>query len=297
MAAGASIRRVGESAAKAATARVCGGGAGSAEREMVPCGATSRPDKGARRGRASRRRLSVASRKEKRITFPSGGFAPRAGRTHFPSSSFTYSSNTHMYTCGGAGGCDRRDGLRHGNWWGGGGMAGGKVQAWGARGTRGGRRALSSKSAQADALTPIFVAIAEPQLPEPMSATFSGIVAGRGVRERRLWMQGVVGGNRFCGSGSPSLSTTAPSSGSPQVLSPPQHSAVLDCVYRPHRGRSSWKCVRRPLATRDTAISYSTSYEPLFIVETPLPNTAITRLANTREYDPAPEYDPIQQAN
>ena len=154
-------------------------------------------------------------------------------------------------------GRDRRGGLRRGNgvvlsWgWcgGGGGMAGGKVQAWGARGRRGGRRALSSKSAHADALTPIFVAIAEPQLPEPMSATFSGIVAGRDVRERRLWMQGVVGGNRFCGSGSPSLSTTAPSSGSPQVLSPPQHSAVLDCVYRPHRGRSSWKCVRRPLAT------------------------------------------------
>ena len=75
-------------------------------------------------------------------------------------------------------------------------MAGGKVQAWGARGRRGGRRALSSKSAHADALTPIFVAIAEPQLPEPMSATFSGIVAGIYVRERRLWMQGVVGGNR-----------------------------------------------------------------------------------------------------
>ena len=36
---------------------------------------------------------------------------------------------------------------------------------------------LSSKSAQAFALMPIFVAIAEPQLPEPMSATFSGIFA------------------------------------------------------------------------------------------------------------------------
>merc|ERR1719201_1150981 len=57
---------------------------------------------------------------------------------------------------------------------------------------------LSSKSAHADALTPIFVAIAEPQLPEPMSATFSGIVAGIYVRERRLSI------------------------------------GVLDCVYRPH---------------------------------------------------------------
>ena len=46
---------------------------------------------------------------------------------------------------------------------------------------------LSSKSPQAAALTPIFVAIAEPQLPEPMSATFSGIFAsnteGVGVGE------------------------------------------------------------------------------------------------------------------
>ena len=32
---------------------------------------------------------------------------------------------------------------------------------------------VSSKSPQAAALMPILVAIAEPQLPEPMSATFS----------------------------------------------------------------------------------------------------------------------------
>jgi hypothetical protein len=33
-----------------------------------------------------------------------------------------------------------------------------------------------SKSSHFRAFTPIFVAIAEPQLPEPTSATFSGIV-------------------------------------------------------------------------------------------------------------------------
>ena len=138
-------------------------------------------------------------------------------------------------------GRDRRGGLRRGNdvvlsWgWcgGGGGMAGGKVQAWGARGRRGGRRALSSKSAHADALTPIFVAIAEPQLPEPMSATFSGIVAGIYVRERRLWMQGVIGGNRAV------LWLGISCSLSPTALLPLalRFLGVLDCVYRPHRGR------------------------------------------------------------
>ena len=131
-------------------------------------------------------------------------------------------------------------------------MAGGKVQAWGARGRRGGRRALSSKSAHADALTPIFVAIAEPQLPEPMSATFSGIVAGIYVRDRRLWMQAVIGGNRAV------LWFGISCSLSPTALLPLalRFLGVLDCVYRPHRGRRG--NVFEAHATRDFLLHIST---------------------------------------
>jgi hypothetical protein len=42
-------------------------------------------------------------------------------------------------------------------------------------------RTVSSKSAHLAALMPILVAMAEPQLPEPMSATFSGMASERSL--------------------------------------------------------------------------------------------------------------------